>query len=397
MKVLVLGGAGAMAEIIERDLLDSGVDEIIIAGLNQQRLDARKKFLKAKNIRTEILNAADPKLHEKIRKLKPDALINATWYEFNVPVMSAAIKAGVHYLDLGGLYWKTKEQRGLHDKAKKAGVVCVLGMGSTPGIMNVLAEHGAQKFDRIKKIELRCADALLKEPEQEDEELFVPPYSIKTVIDEVLMKPPVLRKGKIKYAKPLGEKISMEFPKPIGKVTGYYTIHSELATIPETYKDKGLQELDFAYAYDPELIQIITALKKIGMTKKEKIRVNDCEISPYDFLAEVDKRIPRPKVDEPDVEMLRADLWGTYKGKKLFVRVQSIAHYHKKWKKSAGSVETGVPASITAQWIAQGKIKTAGVWAPEEIIEPIPFFKELKKRNIDVVEQTNKGPRKKLN
>src|SRR3989441_7358746 len=36
-----------------------------------------------------------------------DCVINSTWYDLNVPIMEAAISAGVHYFDLRGLYPQT--------------------------------------------------------------------------------------------------------------------------------------------------------------------------------------------------------------------------------------------------------------------------------------------------
>lgn len=394
MRVLVLGGAGAMAEIIERDLLESGA-EVIIAERDPVRIERRLRQLSNKKAYGKIVDIKAKNFMQQLREADADILINSTWYELNMQVMPAAIKAGLHYIDLGGLYWKTKEQLKLKMQAKKAGVICVLGMGSTPGIMNILTEHGARKLDTIRKIELRCASALLERPAKTKR--FAPPYAIKTVVDEITMPPPVLRNGRILFEKPIGTPLQLKFDYPVGKVTGYYTIHSELATMPLVYKNKKLKELDFAYAYDPELIQVVTALEKIGMTSKEKLKVGNCEISPYNFLVEVDKRIQRPERDPRDIEILRAELWGTYKGKKRFVRVQSIAHYVERWGKSAGTVETGVPASIIAQWIAKDKISRLGVWAPEEIIEPLQFFEELKKRRIDVYEQINNGQNKQLN
>lgn len=394
MKILVLGGAGAMAEVIERDLLESGA-EVIVADRDPMRVKQRLERLKNKRATGNVLDVKAKNFSSQLKKTGANVLVNSTWYELNMLVMPAAIKAGMHYIDLGGLFWKTKKQLKLKKAAKDAGTVCVLGMGSTPGIMNVLAEHGSHKFDTLKKIELRCASALLEKLPQKDQ--FVPPYSIKTLIDEILMPPPVFRNGRIVFEKPLGKPLSLEFENPVGNAIGYYTIHSELATLPRAYRAKKLKELDFAYAYDSEAISIITALKKVGITSKEKMTINNCTIAPYDFIAEIDKRLPRPEKDTRDVEVLRADLWGTFNGKKQFVRVQAISHYHDKWKKSAGTVDTGVPISIVAQWISQGKITKHGVWAPEEIIEPVHFFKELKKRNIDVYEQINHGRKNRLN
>src|SRR5207245_9922596 len=90
-----------------------------------------------------------------------DCVINSTWYDLNVPITEAAIEAGIHYCDLGGLYHQTLRQRKLDKRAKDAGVACVLGIGSTPGTMNVLGMYGASKLDRVHKVLLRSSGAVV--------------------------------------------------------------------------------------------------------------------------------------------------------------------------------------------------------------------------------------------
>jgi saccharopine dehydrogenase-like NADP-dependent oxidoreductase len=47
-----------------------------------------------------------------------------------------------------------------------------------------------------------------------------------------------------------------------------------------------------------------------------------------------------------------------------------------------GSLPTGVAPSIVAQRLALGGITERGVYAPEAIIEPVPFFEALEERGI---------------
>ena len=56
----------------------------------------------------------------------------------------------------------------------------------------------------------------------------------------------------------------------------------------------------------------------------------------------------------------------------------------------AGVIDTGVPCAIAAQFIASGIIEKSGVYAPESIIEPELFFKELGKRGIMVLKNGKK-------
>lgn len=46
---------------------------------------------------------------------------------------------------------------------------------------------------------------------------------------------------------------------------------------------------------------------------------------------------------------------------------------------------TGIPAVIAAAMLACGEIKQPGVHAPEGVIDPEPFFKELARHDVNVV------------
>ncbi len=53
-----------------------------------------------------------------------------------------------------------------------------------------------------------------------------------------------------------------------------------------------------------------------------------------------------------------------------------------RWGLDPGSVMTGIPPAIVAAWIAKGELRAPGVHAPESVVEPEPFFRELDQRNI---------------
>ena len=59
-----------------------------------------------------------------------------------------------------------------------------------------------------------------------------------------------------------------------------------------------------------------------------------------------------------------------------------IDYYDTKHDITAMMRTTGYPVAITAQMIEKGTIQERGVFCPEEIIPPTPFFAELKKRDI---------------
>src|SRR5437773_8475247 len=178
-----------MAQSTVPDLLASpGVERVGIAGRNAAKAKAFAAAARDDRVSAVPVDARDSAA--LIRELKRwDCVINSTWYDLNVPIMEAAIEAGIHYCDLGGLYHQTLRQLKLDSRAKDAGVTCILGIGSTPGTMNVMGAYGATKLDKIRKVQLRSSGAVVSGGEPG---IFVPPYAIRTIFDEFSLDAPIL-------------------------------------------------------------------------------------------------------------------------------------------------------------------------------------------------------------
>jgi len=384
LKVLILGGYGAMAQSTVPDLLASpGVERVGIAGRNAAKAKAFAAAARDDRATAVTVDARDSAA--LIRELRRwDCVINSTWYDLNVPTMEAAIEAGIHYCDLGGLYHQTLRQLKLDARAKDAGVTCVLGIGSTPGTMNVMAIHGASKLDKVHKVRLRSSGAVVAGGEPGK---FVPPYAIRTIFDEFSLDAPILRDGKIRFVPALSGLERSEFMPPVGVVEGYYTIHSELATMPKTI-GKGVQEMDFIVAFPPAFRETVATLVGLGLASREEIVVEGTKVRPYDVTSTVIDALPKPKEPELDVDIQRCVVVGTKDGHPVTLRYEAVTWPHKKWKVGGGVVDTGVPPSIAAQWMANGSVKRKGVIPPEIAFDPLPYFKELsaRGRGIQIIE-----------
>ena len=373
-----------MAQSTVPDLLESpGVQRVGIAGRNAAKAKAFSKLFKDDRAVPVPLDARDSAA--LVRELKGwGCVINSAWYDLNVPITQAAIEAGIHYVDLGGLYHQTLLQLKLDKKAKDAGVTCVLGIGSTPGTMNVMGAYGAGKLDRIQKVLLRSSGAVVSGGEAGK---FVPPYAIRTIFDEFSMEAPILRNGKIRFVPALSGLERSEFVAPVGVVEGYYTIHSELATMPQNL-GKGVQEMDFIVAFPAEFRQTIASLVGLGLANRDSVQVDGATVRPYDVTSTVIDDLPKPKEPEQDVDIQRCVLVGEKDGHPMTLRYEAVTWPHKRWNLGGGVVDTGVPPSIAAQWLLKGRIKERGVVPPEVAFDPIPYFKDLagQGRGIRVVE-----------
>lgn len=318
------------------------------------------------------------------------AVINSSRYDLNVPIMKAAIDAGIHYVDLGGLYHQTLEQLKLDADAKGAGVTCLLGIGSTPGTMNVMGMYGASQLDRVDRVLLRSSGAVVSGGRPD---VFVPPYAIRTILDEFSMDAPILRDGHIRFVPALTGLERSEFPPPVGVVEGYYTIHSELATMPRSIK-KGVKEMDFIVAFPPAFVQAVATLVRLGLASREEIVVDRTRVRPYEVTSTVIDNLPKPAEPELDVDIQRCIVIGERRGHPVTLRCEAVTGPHKRWNLGGGVVDTGVPPSIAAQWILKGKVKIRGTVPPELALDPLPYFQELNARDRGIrVTEYNNGAR----
>ncbi len=385
MKVLVIGAAGQIGAWTVRDLVERYSADVIAADLHLENAKGvAEKFGKNK-ITPIALDATDPKAVKKAAK-GVDVIHQSAWYELNIKVMPVAIDLGVHYSDLGGFFDYSLEQLKFDKKAKDAGVTCVMGIGSSPGITNVCGAAGANKLDSVSDISIYCSWGTKV---RSDASAF-PAYSIRTVIDEVTQGPGIVENGVKKKVPPLSGKTEVVMPEPSGKVEAYYIKHSEPATMAD-FIGKGTRNVSFRIGFPANDFATFKTLAQLGFGNEEKIDVKGCMVSPKDFITSMylksveSSRGSEPPKDEYEFDYFRIDVDGKKGGENT--RVQYLV---KTWNDPESGVpsarDTSVPPSITANWLTTGRITKRGTLPPEACIDPEPFFLELAKRKILVEE-----------
>lgn len=365
---LVLGGYGEMGRIIVHDLFETSKGNIIVAGHDQIKAREFAKYFKSPRVKWAKIDIADQSKLIKLLRGK-SVCINSTNYYFNLGVMKACLRAGVPYLDLGGLFHITKKQLKLHSLFKSNRLTAVVGCGATPGITNIMAAYGAQFLNKIRAIHVKFGGKDFANSQQP----FVLPYSAQTIFDEFTMKAAKLINGKMRIIQPWSDPTVENFPKPVGKTLCGSVLHSELATFPKSFP--GIHECSFQGGFGESFVAFIKGLIAQGFTK-EPYRAWTVEF--------LNKFLPTPQMKIKDIEILRVTLIGTKNGKKKKVVVDCVAKNISRWNASASTVDTAVPPSIIAQMIAVGKIRAKGVLPPEQCIEPEEFFRELGKRKMEI-------------
>jgi saccharopine dehydrogenase (NAD+, L-lysine-forming) len=299
--------------------------------------------------------------------------------------MRACLEVKAHYIDLGGLFHVTRKQFELHDEFVKAGLTAVLGMGSTPGTMNVMAGYAASKLDTIKEAHAICACGDFTRTKA----VIGIPYSLLTVMEEHTLEPYILKNGKL-IAVPAGSgEETIDFPQPIGPEKAWYCIHSEPAQFARSFKDKGIQEASFKLSLPAAFEERIKFLADLGFASKEAITIDGASVNPLKTMVGVVNRYlerydGKDDGELNDCDVLRAVVQGEKDGIEKEIMVEAVIRTSTKWGFMAGALDTGVPPSIVAQMLYSGLITERGALSPEQCIPPIPYFKELEKRDMPV-------------
>jgi lysine 6-dehydrogenase len=355
-RFVVLGGAGAIGRIVVRDLFESHrKNEVLVADYN---LTAASDLVKKYHSRRVSAAAADVRNVTALSSLLAgnSVVINCTRHQFNLQVMEAGLRSGVHYIDLGGLFIWTRRQLRLNRRFADTGLVAILGMGCAPGITNVMAAAAGSQLDRVESIRIRVGGVDFNATGSD----FVFPYSAQTIVEELTLPPWKWSGGRFVQSEPRSGWESIDFGAPVGRISLVMTRHSEIATLPRRFKAQGLRYADFKVGFDRGFVREIMKRLRSGSTVR-------------DFEA-----LTAPRTAPNDYEISRV----TVRGGKQTVVMDCHARSIPEWQASAGDIDTACPASIAAQMVASGIIGKPGVWAPEDIVPADFLFAECAKRGM---------------
>ena len=375
MDVVALGGCGAMGRAASRELIESeSVDDLLIADHDRERAESFAATLPGAVGVARVDVTDRGRLVETIDDA--DVVANALPYAFNVDVMEACLESGCHYLDLGGLYHTTRTQLEYDATFDDAGLTAVLGIGASPGTTNVAAAMGASRLDRVESIRIRTGA-------RGGGEGFA--YSPATILDEVTMEPVVYEDGDYRTLEPLSGRERYTVPEPVGEVEGFHSIHSELATMPETFP--GVETVDFRVAFSPALVTACEVLVDLGLTSERPVEFKGVETSPREFL---EWHLERRSVPERAEEWkaFRVDVTGERDGESRHYRYSTVVGSRlDDWGLPATAVWTGVPLGVAAAAVGRNEALATGAKPPELSFDPESFLDELRARGIAIEEE----------
>jgi saccharopine dehydrogenase (NAD+, L-lysine-forming) len=374
-----------MGRITVRDLVetcDPG-DEIVVADYDLEKAAALAASFQGDGrprVRAVLIDVTDRPAAARALA-GAFVVVNAAHYHLNLDVMEAALAIGAHYVDMGGLFHVTRKQLELHERFKAAGRTAILGMGAAPGIANLLSRYGAERLDEVREIHIRVGG--MDRTRYASSPALAVSYSLKTILEEFSMEPAVFTKGEFAFVPPMSGAKPHRFPPPVGLRHPMFTIHSEVATLPLTYRERGVREVSFKIAFDPEFIDRVRFLRDLGMASPELLDVGGVKVKPVDVVNKVAMSQPPAKQVGKlnQYEVVRSVVKGVSGGKKVTWVVDCHTRGMPEWGVGL-DIDTGAPPAVAAQMLAAGEITTIGTVPPEVAVPCEPFFNRLKRRKM---------------
>lgn len=316
---------------------------------------------KAQAIRLDV--TSHPELVTAMRQA--DVVMNCVgpFFRFGVPVLEAAITAGIDYLDICDDPEPTRAMHDRHGQAKAARISAIIGLGASPGITSLLAAQAREALDATEEL---IAAWNIEENAGDDDQIA---YSAAVVHWMQQCSGTILEceNGSLVEKPPLQE-VVLEYPGR-GKRTVYTVGHPEPVSFHYSFPD--LRRSFCVMVMPPLWIKEFRKLSgqidqgSISLEEAGKKLVADAAVSSgFERIREFFARLFAP----PRLPIFFALAKGRKDGRPATVAsaIRSIP--------PGMARATGIPLALGTRLVLQGKVATRGVITPETAFPSATFF-----------------------
>ncbi|HLL46786.1 MAG TPA: saccharopine dehydrogenase C-terminal domain-containing protein [Longimicrobiaceae bacterium] len=378
MRMLVLG-AGLQGSACAYDLLTHTDHDVVIADIN---VDNVAPFLQPYVGGRLTLRRVDANDRASVREVMDGvtATMSAFPYYFNLGMAVAAVDAGSHFCDLGGNTEIVLQQKELADRARDNGVSIIPDCGLAPGMVNILAQHGISRLDRVDAVRIKVG-GLPQNPEPPLNYQLV--YSLEGALDYYTTLSWVLRDGSPTQVKALSEIEELEFPG-VGTLEAFHTAGG-LSTMAQSYEGK-VPTMEYKTLRYPGHAKLLEAIRDLGLLDMEPVDVKGTRVVPRDvFISIVGPRLRKDYRVSPDMVVLRVEAEGEKDGRPALFRWDLLDRFDAETGITAMMRTTGFSLAITGTFQAEGMIQP-GVWTPDEAMPAPAYIDALAGRGVIIHE-----------
>jgi saccharopine dehydrogenase (NAD+, L-lysine forming) len=359
---------------------DAMLEKLVIADAVSARASLLADRLNDPRVTAISLQAGDrAAVVGALRQFGTTLVLNAALPATNIDVMRACLEAGCDYIDLASAGTdadgipKMDDQFALDAEFKAAGRLALLGMGADPGTTNVYAAYAAKHLlDVVTELRVRDGDNSICA----GHDGFIAAFSPWVMIDECLCKAVSYRGGRYHLEEPLTGLEPFDFPE-LGVLNCYYVDHEESRTLPRFFP--AAQTVDFKLCMDDVTVETLRVMKRLGLSRKDRVQVGDHSIVPRDLVVAL---LPDPR--DLAGRMRGQTCVGTLakglkNGEPKAYYIYNVTDHETVFNElgvQATAYQTGIPPVIAARLISRGIWRGTGVMSPEQF-NPDPFLEQL--------------------
>jgi len=372
-RVVVLGGAGAQAAECVKYLAHVEECQVIVADLDGAGAHRLAKAVDADGARIKAveLDISDSvALQRAVTGCDVVANFVGPYYRWGGRIAGAAIAVGAHYVDICDDGQATLDTLKLSDEAADAKVTVLTGMGSGPGVTNILAGICAGNLERVHEVEFNwfaSGDPRSAGPAAFEHLLwgFGTPFT--ALID-----------GRQVEVSPLDAAHArrVRFPDPYGDLTVWPFPHPEPLTF-ERFIPGLTTSINRGAAYPEKAMDVVRAWHLLGYAEDQPVKLQAAVVRPSEFA--VAHHIQHASQLDATDEVASGDASG------MLIRVAGecgdvpTEYQITAATASTMAAETGVPAAVGIAMLLAGEVARIGVIAPE-CLDPAYFFARFARR-----------------
>lgn len=380
---LVLGAAGAVGRACWYFLSQvKAFDKLVLA---DKRLEVLRELVERAGVSGVELERVDVDDRRALVNLisSVDVVLNAVgpFFLHGPKVLEAALEAGVDYVDVCDDLDATLKMLELDGRARERGVRALVGMGSSPGLSNLIVKFAAQNLlDEVEAVDILHVHG--GEP-------YEGPAVILHRAHSMMIEIPIYLDGRIVYTtldSDLAKQFEYEAEFPgLGKCPVYLYPHPETVTLPRYFKIKR-RVTNLGAVLPPQFPALIRSLVRAGLFADEEVEVGGVRVNTRDFAVAYVLKKRRELLEKYGPREPIGSLTVVVEGRRGSKAVKYTFYITARGLGMGDA--TGIPLGLGAVMMARGAVEEPGVYPPEAVIDPIELFKLAKQM---VVTQLGQG------
>jgi saccharopine dehydrogenase-like NADP-dependent oxidoreductase len=408
MKMLVFGGSGKMGAAVAWDLVkEEDVETVGLVGRHESSLKEVCDWIGSPKIALHPLNIHDIEATTRLMDQYDVGISTLPDRNTSYRVVDTALKNGLHFVDMLEEYHRrpdayeteglelpegmTLNEYGdfLHETAIKNEVTFLDGIGFAPGISNIMVGHAIRLLDTAEIATARVGGIPSKEASLRHPMRYMITWAFDHVLREYMVKLNVIKNGEVVEVDAATELERFQF-KQFGVDEAL-----ECAITPGMpsfiFSRPELKEFAEKTVRWPGHWEGVFTLKECGLLDLDPVEVNGKSVVPREvLLALIEPRL-QPLEGDTDVCVMWNSVSGMRDGKPTEIHSYLWDEADTENGISSMARVTGFSAAIGAAFIGRGMITEKGIVPPEDCFKDEVydrFIEELKKRDIDVLEET---------